>query len=348
VKLKLGRPCLAFFTSLILALPAFVFCKTPSKKRIDTNLSRVQNITTLRIIQSQDTVSLLRENGKWVTGGEHYPVDPELVNHALLNFLEMDSSSPLNEPPDSAKFEKMGLDSQNGKFVEWTETNGESSRIILGNIMVPESLPEDSGLVSHGEDSRACGKSHSAPVYAESTYWSRIGSKLIYRTPGNPGGIPTKEFLWKDRTIFPFFLYEQTQTITVDWIDATGNKIHYKLKRISPTEVRLVEPQNKTIPRRNAAKIFVQTPQFTVDDFSEEGDSKLPASNLFNPDIRIQITTDKYNNLTIEAGKQVGEFQYVINPHNQKRIKVYKWRFDFFKKTVPELLDPFSIPPDTK
>ena len=83
----------------------------------------------------------------------------------------------------------------------------------------------------------------------------------------------------------------------------------------------------------------MQTPQFAVDEFVASGDS-LAGIALRKPAMTLRITMQDGRRHVLEAGDAAGDFHYAKHPRYGIPVKIARWRLDYFKVTVPDLLKP--------
>lgn len=316
------KPLLAFGGALLLLAVILVIRDQMEKaaqrpKYAYTNLQE-EEVIELRIRYQGDSARLLRvgegDDG-WVTATDSVPVDSLKIATALKRIRGIEKRELVSRDPDSSRLAEYGLDSGEIKRVEWVTSSGDRQTALLGK--------------ASGTD------------YA-SNYWKYAGSPEIYRTPRSiTYDLSPRPVDWKAKAPFPFFLYEDVQSVEVRWVDSLDEAHHYKLDRISDTAAKLVEPFESEVPRENAAKVFLQTPQFVIDGFVDPEDPHVPASDLDNPALTVRTTMNDGAVHLFEAGPAIDDHHYARHPGAPRTyIKIRKWRVDFFKKTVDELLAP--------
>lgn len=276
-------------------------------------------VVALRVAQGADSAAFLKLSSGWVAASDSFPLSKGRIEEALGLLFALRKKEVATEAADSAELQEYGFARSEVKTLEWTLASGKTGRVEIGGIADKE---------------------------YESVFWKWPGAPEVYRTPGDFQGVPPRASEWKDRAVFPDFVYENVDDVEVGWRDSTGLRHHYKLHRISDTAVRMVEPDSLPILRRVAGEIYVQTPQFAADDFVEPGDPNTANAEVDSGWVTVRITMKDGTVHAIEGGKTVGEYRYARHPAHGRLIKVYKWRFAFFRKTVQELLHPKRVRPD--
>ena len=148
---------------------------------------------------------------------------------------------------------------------------------------------------------------------------------------------------WRDRNLWPAFTSGEVQGIAVDWVDPKGVVQHYKVERVGDTAFKITEPIEVAANRSDAMKLFEKAPQFTADDFGLELDPNLEKSirDLHaSPLITIRIFLKNGTTHTLKGGGSLQGYQFTQHPYHRNIVWVFKWRYDYFKKTVDELMVP--------
>jgi hypothetical protein len=331
--------------SITLAIaPKSAAAKTGGKPAF--NPGRADRIQSLAIIFRQDTARFVKTDGRWLTGRDRYPADPYRMRDFLKTLLSLESIPATPKSKDPAAPSDFGFGPEEAKEVEWTDRSGKVVKVVIGKPVDPPIRELDSVMMAHSHDPEVSAKLRKLPIPEDSLYWRFAKGGGIFRSPGNLG-VPAREEDWKDRNIFPFFLYTEVQSIEVDWRDSSGRNHHYKLDRKSDTAAVMAEPRKAAVPRRNAAAIFIQAPQFAVDEIVLPGDSLAAKAGLDKPIFTLRIVMKDKKRHVLQAGEAFGKFHYAKHPDYGLPVKISRWRLDNFRKTVEEILDPAAIPPDS-
>jgi hypothetical protein len=76
-----------------------------------------------------------------------------------------------------------------------------------------------------------------------------------------------------------------------------------------------------------------------------------PSMRLDTPLFRIEIRMKDKTVHRLVAGDTVLQdnqlYRYALLPGTKHPVKIFEWRFAFFRKTVDQLLNPPPLPPDT-
>lgn len=315
--------------------------RSPSLVKGAREVDRLEGITSLHIHYRQDSIRLIKEKGEWLTLRDGFPVEPTLIRNVLAGLMALETKVLVDR--DSGLHSPIfGLTSEDRKQIEWKDASGKVHRVLLGNLLIPD-LPEGNGIPCYQAHDTAHSNHIEVVTDPDSTYWRLAERSEVYCTPGNPGGFPIREEDWKDRSIFPPFVYENVQTIATTWLDSTGHRHHYTLVRTGDTSAALSEPHAAPVPRVRAAQVFVQTSQFAVDAFVDANDTEARAmADSIEMDIRITLKNGLAYRL--RAGKTADGFRFVRHPRHGRIVKVADWRFDFFRQTRDELVTPVPSP----
>lgn len=299
-----------------------------------------KDIVSLRIIHKGDTANLLKTGKRWFTAGNKLPVEKAKIEDAISILLALQPVPVAYKPGDSAALANFALRGPEARQVEWKTKSGKVSRAILGRMLDPLTPEQYAAMEIHVGDTASGEHGWVYLPETDSTYWSLPEKDAVYSTPGNYVRLSPNQSDWLDLTLLPPFLYQQVQAVEVNWRDSTGKDHHYKLKRTSDTSAALVKPYAAPVPRENAAEIFLQTPQFVVEEFVGEAESKAAAAEYAKPWVQVRVTMKDGKTHVVKAGKSHGKFHYALHPSEKRPVKIAKWRFDFFRKTVSEILTP--------
>jgi hypothetical protein len=293
------------------AKPRYVF-KTP-----------VEEVTSLTLAYQQDSITVLRlgGTGRWVNAADSFPADTALLFRVLDRVLAVQNRERVSRSADTARLAEYGLSAAEAKRAAWTRADGTRESVLLGK--------------TSGTD------------YA-STYWKFEDQPEVYLTPGSfTHEIPAGANNWKDRNLFPFFVYEDVQSVEVDWIDGSGARVHYKLERgTGDTGYVMTLPNRTPLPRANAVKVFEQTPQFVVDAFVDSLDPRLLLAGPDESAITVRTVMKNGEVRALQVGPVLDGVHFARHPAAPRYVVgIAAWRLNFFKKTPEQLLAP--PPPDT-
>jgi hypothetical protein len=284
--------------------------------------TRIAEVTWLHVISGAgDTVSLERSAKGWVIKPDRFPADTAKLRVVLRDLHALRTQHVVSDAKDPSSLPAYGLQGDAATLLEWGGRDGKVSRVLLGSATISED-----GAYGMG-------------------YWKVPDQPEVYGAPLGALWGPQAENDWRSRNVIPFILYEDIHSIETDWIDSTGKSHHYRLERLSDTSVHMVEPKVAAVPRRNAAYVYVQAPQFIADAFVAESDTIPSAMGLDKPKVVVRIGMKDGRILTMTGGNPEGEYRYALFPgHPSAFVKVKSWRFEFFRKTVDQLTDPAMVP----
>jgi len=285
--------------------------------------SSAAEISSLKVINRKDTAQLKTDAGKWAMASDGFPVDTAKIRKVLGYILSLQNNELVSR--SSTRLVEYGLDSNEGKHLEWTGKGGKTVRVVIG---------------------KTSGADYS------STFWKWEDKPEVYRTTGNfTFEIGLKPADWKSRELFKFEL-KDVRFIEADWHDSLGAAFHYKLETVNDTTYKLVEPDSSPALRNIAQGIFSQAPQMTIDDFVAPGDTNLAKAGLDSPMVVLQFHMQNGKVFVLKGGRSFESFVYVQHPARKEAIKISTWRFDQFKKKPFELVHPAPaaapIPPVSK
>ncbi len=311
------KPLLALGGALLLLVAVLVIRDQMEKAALRPQYAfpnlQQEDPVSLRIIYQDDSAALFRAGGVWFTAGDSVPVDSLKIATALRSLRGIQVREMVSRDPDSSRLVEYGLVPSEIKVREWDTASGARQFAHLGK--------------ASGSD-------------FASNFWKHPDAPEVYRTPRSiTYDFPARPVDWKGRMPFPFFLYEDVASVEVRWRDDEGTEHHYRLDRVSDTAAVLVEPFESEVPRRSAAAIFVQTPQFVIDGFVDPQDPHVLVSDLDNPALVVRTTMKDGTVHLFEAGPAIDGHHYARHPGARNTfIKVRQWRVDFFKKTVDDVL----------
>jgi hypothetical protein len=283
-----------------------------------------ESVVRLHITYQEASVELVRAGtskpAQWKTGSDGYPADTVRLRTVLDHLVRLQKRERVSEGGSNAVLAEFGLDSAEAKRVEWKDAEGKTFAVLVGK--------------TSGSD-------------FNSTYWKPLDEAAVYRTPGSiTFDISVQQNDWRDRNLFPFFIFEEVKSVTVDWVDSLGHRIHYRLDKESDTMVTLVEPALGKVPTANGRAVLTQTPQFVIDDFTVPEDPNIAAAGLDTPMVSIRTTLQNGSIYTLMAGRAFDGNYYAKHPGLPGAVvKIAAWRLNFFRKTPDQLLLP--PPPDS-
>ena len=273
-------------------------------------------VTALSIAYQADSVALELIDGRWVNAADSFPTDTARLGRVLDRVLTVQDRERAAASPDSARLAEYGLDASEAKRVSWTLRDGTRYEILLG---------------------KTSGADYS------STYWKHPGESAVYTTPGSfTHEVATRAADWRDRNLFPYFVYEDVKAVEVEWVDPAGQRINYRLER-GPRDSGYVmtAPQRTPVPAPNAVKVFEQTPQFVIDAFVDSDDPYAMLADVDSAFLMVRTTMKNGAVYELKAGREFEGSHYARHPyHPRSLVRILKWRVDFFKKTPEQLLAP--------
>lgn len=293
------------------------------RERFVFDTTKVDQVSRLEISHQGRTVVLTKREGNWRTVDD-FPVDTLRLRRVLTALLRTRATEKVSESRDPARLAEFGLNGAEAKRIRWKLASGEEYTLLLG---------------------KTSGADYS------SSFWKWEDGRDVYRTPGNfTHEASVGENDWKSREVLPFFVYEDVASVAVDWVDSAGGKIRYRIDRVNDTSAVFSEPFKGPVPRRSAGEVYEQTPQFTADGLVEPWEDR-PSMHLDTPLFKIEIRKKDGTVYRLSAGDTVREgtqiYRYAILPGTKHPIKIFEWRFAFFRKTIAQLLNPPPLPPDT-
>jgi len=294
--------------------------------------ARKREATWLRMIAaSGDTVTLERDAAGWRVARDGFPGDSARIFDALASLHALQVKERVSLSQDTARLVTYGLNGARATLVEWGFATGDTFRVSLGAPEIPE---YDSSSRDYG-----------------TAFWKFTDKPEVYRAAyGNLWGRVSEDD-WRKRRLIPDIVYEDVQWVETVWRDSLGRTRHYRLERASDTSAVMTIPRNAAgptpVPRENAGLVFRQVPQFTVDAYVTTLDTTFTPTGVDTPGVIVTFAMKDGRTFKIEAGNIVGQHRYVKMPDAPGiLVKVFSWRFGFFRKTVAQLLDPNLIPPD--
>jgi hypothetical protein len=181
-------------------------------------------------------------------------------------------------------------------------------------------------------------------------YWKWRDRPEIYRTPGSfIWEVSPRAADWKEHAFWKSFEPADVSAIAVDWRDSTGAVQHYRVERsvssksAGPNSFKLTEPKVGPASSQVVGKLFEKAAQFVADDFGIELDpnvNRVAEVIRTKPALVIRISLKNGTTHTLKAGPIFEGLQYAQHPYHRNLVWVFKWRFDYFRKTPEQLADP--------
>jgi hypothetical protein len=306
--------------------------RAAAKPRYAVTAQSNDSVTSLRITYWGTEVTLRRGYGhggsggdedRWVVAGDDFPADAAKLSRVLGHLLTLQTGEPVSRD-DSGRTENLnlkeyGLDSASARFVEWTFADGRTLHVLLGKV---------SGI-DYG-----------------SSYWKPRDEAVVYRTPGTfVFDVSSRTQDWKDTNLYvPHAPFGPTdiRSVAVTWRDSVNALHEYTLERDRDTNFVLRTAENtdrQPANKKAAAAVFTHAAQFKVDEFVPGVDSSATRAGLENPVMTIRVTLKSGTEHRIEAGNAVdGLFRYTRHPTHPAPVRVFGWRFEYFRKTGEDFL----------
>jgi hypothetical protein len=299
-------------------------------------LAAPADIVAFKVIQNKDTAALIKGDAGWVLARDGFPVNPSSIEAALQDLGTLASKSrpyPLKGVRKTAS---------RAKEVQWTEASGKTFGIQVLEQLSASRFESDTSRWRH--DTTATGHHELWIEGEDSTVWKYSGSSKTSLAEGTFGWVSARLLDWKDRALLPDFYPENIRSLSVDWVDASGKIVHYRLERDRTTGVRVIEPRLVPLSNRNAAQLYDRANQFAVDAFVPTDERDSANWGLDTPSMRLAITLWEGLTYTVTAGKARNEYRYVRHPHHPRPVLVLDARFAPLRKTLDQILAP--IPPN--
>jgi hypothetical protein len=262
--------------------------------------TRISEVHDLRIGYLRDSTRLLRLGGRWVTARDTFPVDTARMGKVLRSLLGLREYETVTDSADAQSLWDYGLNPEDAKRVEWTWSDGSKEQVLLGKT---------------------------STLDFSFVYWMRAGSARVFRTPGSfIWDVSPRTDDWREKAFWPAFAASDIDSLTVAWKDASGGPVQYRVARTASKPLSAA-----------AQKLFEKATQFTADDFGTELDPNRAAISLADPAMTIRIHLNDGTEHILRAGPVFMGLQYTQHPAHRNLVWVFKWRYDYFRKT-PEAL----------
>ncbi len=133
-------------------------------------------VERLQVAMYDDSVTLVRDAGRWRVLPDSSPADTARVGLALRHLLGLQDKEIVSRTTDPSRLAEFGLDAGERKRVSW-QVRGRTVTVYLG---------------------------HTSGIDFNSTYWRHPERTDVYRTPGNfTHEIGVRPRDWKDQTLSP-------------------------------------------------------------------------------------------------------------------------------------------------
>ncbi|HEX2612041.1 MAG TPA: DUF4340 domain-containing protein [Fibrobacteria bacterium] len=297
-----------------------VFAARPHPVFTDT---RFDNAASLTIRYLGDSVTLSPKEGRWVTSDDGFPADSTHLRRALGALASLEARETVADSAVGEDLVEYGLNPEETKRVEWKTTDGAIHRIQLGKL---------SGI-DYG-----------------SLFWKKEGEAKVYRSPGTfIWDFSSRPVDWKDTNLFypkAPFAPEDIRSIQVEWKSADSvspalTTVSWRLERSGDSDYVLTAPDSpaaRPALRADAAKMFLHASQFKIDFFVPGGDSLGGGAALEAPFMTIRIALKDGSERVVTAGSAVAMlYRYARYAAHPDPVRVFKWRFEYFKKRPEEL-----------
>jgi hypothetical protein len=140
------------------------------------------------------------------------------------------------------------------------------------------------------------------------------------------------------------------QSIDVEWkaVDSLSpaspalKTVRYRLERSGDTDYVLTRPglPETVAPaaRDEASKLFLHASQFKIDFFVPGGDSLASHAALDAPFMIVRVGLKDGSERVVTAGAEVdGLYRYTRHASRPEPVRVFKWRFEYFRKRAEDL-----------
>lgn len=315
----------ALAVALLLLASLFLYQRhrerTDAAPRLAFETASAASVLRLHVEYRDDSVTLQRVNGNWVTAVDRFPADTARMRRVLGNLLGMQTRELVSQTAESdARLAEFGLNAEVARRVVWTLSDGRTIRVLLGKT---------SGI-DYG-----------------SSFWKPAEGSAVYRTPGTfVFEISARSQDWKDTSLFTPVPVTDIRSLRVEWASGNSSPLVYRIDRIEHSkngeqdEYVLREPLVAPAKAKVAAALFRHANQFKVDAFVPGVDSQKINSALDHPAMRVQMLLRDGSVRTITAGAFVDDlYRYVRHPTHPDPVRVFIWRINDFKKTAEELVE---------
>jgi Domain of unknown function (DUF4340) len=301
----------------------------PRKAFVESGLSP-DSVARLKVDYFGESVTLERKRGAgwgWVTSGDGFPADTLRMRRVLGYLLNLQSRETVahNDSGHESRLNltEFGLDSASARHVEWTLFDGRTYRVLLGKV---------------------------SGIDFGSSFWKPADSAVAYRTPGTfVFEVSSRPRDWKDTALFAPFASRDIRAVEVTWRDDRDEVHTFALERgEDDTSFALRAGGHLTpsaqVKQSAAAKIFTHAAQFKVDEFvAGVGgvDTVATAERrrvlAERPVMVVRILLKNGRTNQVIAGPAIeGMYRYVKHPWHPDPVRVFGWRFEYFRKTGEE------------
>jgi hypothetical protein len=286
--------------------------------------TRLDNAAALTIRYLGDSVTLSPREGRWVTSDDGFPADSTHLRRAFAALASLEARETVADSAGAEDLLEYGLSPEETKRVEWRTRDGATHRIQLGKL---------------------------SGIDFGSLYWKREGGSQVFRSPGKfIWDFSSRPVDWKDTNLFyprAPFTPEDIRSLDVEWEAADSvspalTTVSWRLERSGDSDYVLTTPASSTAvsaKRADAAKLFLHAAQFKIDFFVPGGDSLKGGAALDAPFMTIRIALKDGSERTVTAGSAVAMlYRFARYAAHPDPVRVFKWRFEYFRKRPEELV----------
>jgi hypothetical protein len=302
----------AFYVAgaILFGFPSAVAAAAPSLPPAHGAFSaaRLDSLTRLRVHYQFDTVYLEKAGNAagWMVRGTGLAADDSMIAGARTLLAALHERDVVARTKSEAALERFGLDQVEAWGVEAGFASGRSESLLLSF------RPDEQVL-----------------------YWKRAARPEVYRVRNAPWRLSMTADDWKSRYLFPRFSLFDVHTIEVTWADTVGKVEGYKLLKVRSDSAVIVSPDTLPIHLKKASEIFVLTEQFAVDAFYGPGEAVSVGDSTPWRQIRLVLADG-----TVHAARAEGRderYYHVRHPLGGTPVKIARFRFDKFRRTLAEL-----------
>lgn len=279
--------------------------------------ARLEDAVRLGIRYAGDSVTLALAESGWIVTADSFPADTARLRRAFGHLAELQTRERAADSADAEALVEYGLSPAEEKVVEWETRDGRVRRAVLGKI---------------------------SGIDFGSVFWKYPDAPEVYRTPGKfVWDFPSRAVDWKDTNLYhprSLFREEDVRAVEVEWRaeDAPAARpVSWRLER-SDTGFVLTKPFEAAANREEAGKIFRHVAQFKIDFFQPGEDVMAPYAGLDNPFMTVRVELADGSERTVTAGARVdGLYRYARHASHPAPVRVFEWRFEYFRKKVEDL-----------
>jgi hypothetical protein len=286
------------------------------------NLS-IDSVSSLHIEYLGQAVTIKNVGGAWVTSGDEFPADTARLFKVLGHVMALQTQETVahDEAGNTVDLNlaEYGLDSASARHVTLRLFDGRTYRVALGKV---------------------------SGIDFGSSFWRPYDRAVVYRTPGTfVFEVSSRTQDWKDTTLYAPIVPDDIRSLAVTWREGPTTMHRYTVERGAETAGQetfvLSTPEQgpHSADREQAHKLFLHATQFKIDGFVPGVDSSAVYAGLEKPVMTLRITLKSGAVRLIEAGAPVdGLYRYIRHPTHKDPVRVFGWRFEYFRKKGPELV----------